>query len=71
MPDPELWRLLEENLAALADATDYRRCPPERRQRTMFALDAVRELRRRGRQTAMLDPSEGRASSNAIYGSEA
>lgn len=66
----ELWGLLEQNLSELAHQAQYRHVPPERRARTVFCLEAVRELRRRGQAVVMLDPSAGRASRNAILGWE-
>lgn len=71
VPTNELWSLLEANLNVLAQHCNYRSCPPERRERTKFALAAARELRRRGKQGTLMDSSELRASRNAILGFEA
>lgn len=63
-----LWQQLIGNLEELQRQCEWRGCPPERRGRTKGALEAARILHRRGTQVLALDPSEGRASRNAILG---
>jgi len=70
-PTADLWRHVEQNTTALAEMFDHRRANPEVRQRVMFLHDAVLELRARGRQGRIVEPSEGRASRNAILGWDA
>ena len=67
---PQLWAQLERHTAESFDLNRRWGNNPERRWRASWIHALVIELRQRGDEIPLLDPSEGRASRNAILGWE-